>query len=230
MKQNKILIVDDEAKIREVLRDYLEAIGYDVYEACNGEQGVKKFEEVYPNLVLLDLMLPDINGEEVCQRIRRKSRIPIIMLTAKASEENLLDGFGYGADDYITKPFSLKEISVRIKAVLRRVETDELSEKPVSFLDGYLVIDYNTRFVQKEGEEVCLTPTEFNILSTLAKSPYKAFSREQLINFALNDDFYGYDRTIDTYIKTIRQKIEPNPKKPKLITTVYGYGYRFEGE
>lgn len=228
-KAKKILIVDDEEKIGEVLKDYLSAQGFEVYQAVDGKTALVIFNKISPNLVILDLMLPDISGEELCQIIRRKARTPIIMLTAKISEDEMLNGFDIGADDYITKPFSLKEVSVRVKAVLRRVEVDELSEAPVSFAGGYLVIDYKNHVAKVNGGEVSLTPTEFSLLSTLTKSPYKAFSREQLISYALGDDFIGYDRTIDTYIKTIRQKIEINPKTPRFITTVHGIGYRFEG-
>lgn len=228
-KHKNILIVDDETKINEVLKDYFMAQGYGVYQAFDGKTALEIFDKTTPSLVLLDLMLPDISGEEVCRTIRRKSRIPVIMLTAKTSEDDLLKGFDLGADDYIAKPFSLKEVNVRVKAVLRRVDTDELAGAPVSFGDGELLIDYKKRIVRLGGSEVSLTPTEFNLLATLSKSPYKAFSREQLISFALGDDFLGYDRTIDTYIKTIRQKIEKNPKTPRFITTVHGVGYRFEG-
>lgn len=228
-KHKSILIVDDEVKINDVLRDYFQSLGYIVYQAFDGRTALEIFDKSLPSLVLLDLMLPDISGEEVCQRIRRKSRTPVIMLTAKTSEDDLLKGFDLGADDYIAKPFSLKEVNVRVKAVLRRVDTDELAGEPVVFGDGELLIDYKKRIVKVNGNETALTPTEFDLLATLSKSPYKAFSREQLISFALGDDFLGYDRTIDTYIKTIRQKIEKNPKTPRFIITVHGVGYRFEG-
>jgi len=221
--------VDDETKINEVLKDYFLAQGYGVYQAFDGKTALEIFDKSPISLVLLDLMLPDISGEDVCRALRKKSRIPVIMLTAKAGEDDLLKGFDLGADDYIAKPFSLKEVNVRVKAVLRRVDTDELAEAPVSFGDGELLIDYKKRIVKVDGKEVLLTPSEFNLLATMSKSPTKAFSREQLITFALGDDFLGYDRTIDTYIKTIRQKIEKNPKAPRFIITVHGVGYRFEG-
>lgn len=230
MSKKKILVVDDEVKIVEVLTAYLENNDYAVSVAYNGRDAWALFNQTSPALVLLDLMLPDLTGEELCKMIRRKSRTPIIMLTAKIDEENVLNGLELGADDYITKPFSPREVMARISAVLRRAESAELTEKAISYHNDYLIIDFKTHTVKVKGQMVSLTPTEFKLLATLAKSPDWAFSRDQLIEFALDSDFQGYDRTIDTYIKNIRQKIEADPKKPLFVRTIHGVGYRFGGE
>lgn len=226
----RILVIDDEKKIVEVVRSYLEHEGYEVYEAGNGRQGLELFERIEPALIILDLMLPDRTGEEICRNIRMRSRVPIIMLTAKVEEENILGGLNMGADDYVTKPFSPRQLTARVNAVLRR-----LSEEPVtlshilSFNEGDLVIDNLKYEVKKGGDAVNLTPKEFRILSTLVKHPQKTFTREELVATALGDDFEGFDRTIDTHIKNLRQKIESDPKLPVYILTVYGIGYRFGG-
>ncbi|PKM56002.1 MAG: DNA-binding response regulator [Firmicutes bacterium HGW-Firmicutes-5] len=223
----KILIVDDEKKIVEVLKAYLSIDGYKTFEAYNGKDAIDIFERISPSLVILDLMLPDIMGEDVCKIIRKKSRTPFIMLTAKTEEYDLIRGFNIGADDYIMKPFRVKEVLVRVAAVLRRTNSDELVSEPISFGNEYLVIDFKNSIVKKQGIDVFLTPTEFKILSTLAKTPNKVFTRDEIIVIALKDNFNGYDRSIDTYIKNIRQKIEPDSKVPKFLITVHGTGYKF---
>lgn len=227
----KILIVEDEDKILTVVKSFLESKGFTVLMATDGKKAIEVFERETISLILLDLMLPELPGEEVCQIIRRKSKVPIIMLTAKSEESDLLKGLGIGADDYITKPFSLKALYARIEAVLRR-SADDL---PVmvgrkSFRDGELVIDYEYRIVTKNSVEVRLTPNEYKILTTLAKYPNKVYSREELIMSALGDEFEGYDRAIDSHIKNLRQKIESDPKEPKYIKTIHGVGYKFGGE
>ncbi len=228
MKRNlKILIVDDELKITEVLKAYLNSSGYEVITAHNGKDAIEFFKIHDIALVILDLMLPDIMGEEVCKIIRMVARTPIIMLTAKTEEKDLLNGLQIGADDYITKPFSPRTVVAKVEAVLRRTESDELSSIPVSYHKGYLTIDFSTGIVRRECEEVPLTPTECKILITMAKAPNRIFSRNQLISYALEDVFDGFDRSIDTYIKGIRHKIEPDRKKPQLIVTVHGIGYKF---
>lgn len=227
----KILIVDDEMKIVEVVKSYLENSGYSVYEAYNGKEALDKFEKVNPNLVILDLMLPDITGEEICKTLRKKSRVPIIMLTAKVEEENVLKGLNIGADDYVTKPFSPRQLAARIEAVLRRA-SDALVplSSLISFNNDELVIDTLKYEVKRYGKIINLTPNEYKLLLTMVKYPDKVFTREELIRIALGEDFNGYERTIDTHIKNIRQKIEPDPKNPKYILTVRGIGYRFGGE
>lgn len=176
-------------------------------------------------------MLPDLSGEEICKKIRRTSRVPIIMLTAKVEESDVLEGLEIGADDYITKPFSLKELIARVKAVLRRT-----SEEPVplfnknSYNGGDLILDFGKDLVLKDQIPVNLTPTEFNILTTLIKFPGKVFTREELIEFALGSGFEGFDRAVDSHIKNLRQKIEDNPRSPKYVLTIHGKGYKFGGE
>jgi DNA-binding response OmpR family regulator len=182
-------------------------------------------------LVILDLMLPDIQGEDVCRAIRRKSRAPIIMLTAKVEEENLLEGLGIGADDYITKPFSLKELGARVEAALRRASDDlvPLIAKN-SFRGGDLIVDFEKNVVRKRGQDVSLTPSEMKILAALVKYPGKAFTRQELIGIVFGDDFDSYDRAIDSHIKNLRQKIEDDSKNPDYVLTIHGLGYKFGGE
>lgn len=226
----KILVVDDEPKIVEVVSSYLENKGYVVYPAFNGRQALEVFEKVRPCLVILDLMLPDMMGEEVCQCLRRISRVPIIMLTAKSAEEDLLNGLNLGADDYVTKPFSPRQLVARVEALLRRTVNEAVPLAGlISFNNDDLVIDSQKYEVRKNGKVVNLTPNEYKILMSLVKYPQKAFTREELVSVALGEDFDGYDRTIDTHIKNLRQKIETNPKNPRYILTVHGVGYRFGG-
>lgn len=225
----RILVVDDEPKIVDVVQSYLEANGYQVRSAGSGRQAMELVGSFKPALIVLDLMLPDMRGEDICKAIRQESTVPIIMLTAKVAEENVLAGLGLGADDYVTKPFSPRLLVARVEAILRRAHPDDA--KPASsFNHGELVIDTATHEVMKHGAAVNLTPNEFMILSTLAKYPKKAFTREEIIALVIGSDYDGYDRVIDTHIKNIRQKIEQDPKSPQLILTVHGLGYRFGGE
>jgi DNA-binding response OmpR family regulator len=227
----KILIVEDEEKILTVVKSFLESKGFTVLTASNGKKAIEVFERENISLILLDLMLPELPGEEVCQIIRRKSKVPIIMLTAKSEESDLLKGLGIGADDYITKPFSLKALYARIVAVLRRSVDDLFSMNgKKAFRDGELVIDYDYRIVTRNSVEVRLTPNEYKILTTLAKYPNKVFTREELIASALGEEFEGFDRAIDSHIKNLRQKIESDPKEPVFIKTIHGVGYKFGGE
>lgn len=226
-----ILAVDDEPKILEVISALLESKGFHVFPAENGQKALEVFAVENISLVILDLMLPDISGEEVCKAIRRKSRVPVLMLTAKAEENDLLYGLEIGADDYITKPFSLKELYARVEAVLRRTQ-DDLVPLNVrnSFHDGDFVVDFEQNVFQKSGHPVNLTPNEIKILSALIKYPGKVFTREELIGIALGSEFEGYDRAIDSHVKNLRQKIEDDPKKPVYILTVHGLGYKFGGQ
>lgn len=231
MNKKKILVVEDELKILEVITSLLESQGYEVYQAEDGKKALEIFKNEDISLIILDLMLPDISGEEICMKIREKSRVPIIMLTAKIDESNLLKGLDIGADDYITKPFSLMELVARVKVILRRT-SDEL--KPLykynSFQNGDLYIDVDANIIKKKNEIINLTQSEWKILLSLMKYPNKVFTREELIKIALGNDFDGYDRTIDTHIKNLRQKIEDNPKSPVYVITVFGKGYKFGGE
>ena len=229
--ENKsILVVDDEPKILEVVAALLESKGFRVFLADNGQAALDLFSRQNITLVILDLMMPGLSGEEVCAQIRKKSRVPVIMLTAKAEEENVVQGLGLGADDYITKPFGLQELYARVEAVLRRTG-DDLVPLTVrnSWHNGDLVIDFEKGILLKKDNNFTLTPSELKILSALIKFPGKVFTREELIVIALGNDFDGYDRAIDSHIKNIRQKIEEDPKNPVYILTVHGIGYKFEG-
>jgi DNA-binding response OmpR family regulator len=227
----KILVVDDEPKIAEVVRSYLEHSNYQVYEAGNGREALELFDRIQPSLIILDLMLPDLSGEEVCRILRRKSRVPIIILTAKVEEENILTGLNIGADDYVTKPFSPKQLIARVEALLRRTSQEAVPlANLISFGDDELVVNSLKHEVRRNGQVVNLTPNEYKILLTMIKYPHKAFTREELVAIAFGDDYDGFDRTIDVHVKNLRQKIEPDPKSPKYIITVHGVGYRFGGE
>ncbi|MDR3051807.1 MAG: response regulator transcription factor [Oscillospiraceae bacterium] len=225
-----ILVVDDEPKILDAAASFLRSRGYTVHTAESGRAALEIFEKNNLSLVVLDLMLPDVSGEEVCQRMRHKSRIPIIMLTAKTQENDLLNGLRLGADDYMTKPFSLKELHARIETVLRRC-TDDLVPLALknAWRDGDLVVDFAQNVVLKKGSAVSLTQSEQKILSAMIKYPGKVFTREELIAIAFGGDFGGYDRVIDTHIKNLRQKIEDNPKAPVYVLTIHGVGYKFGG-
>lgn len=226
----KILVVDDEIKIVEVVKSYLEKSGYSVCEAYTGREAMDKFEKENPALIILDLMLPDMTGEEIFKVLRKKSRVPIIMLTAKVEEEAVLKGLNIGADDYVTKPFSPRQLVARVEAVLRRASNALVPlSSLISFDNDELVIDTLKYEVKRYGETINLTPNEYKLLLTMARYPDKTFTRDELISIGLGEDFNGYDRTIDTHIKNIRHKIEPDPKNPKYILTVHGIGYRFGG-
>ena len=223
-----ILVVDDEEKILEAVSSFLEAKGWRVITATTGLEALDKFDKNTIEFVVLDLMLPDLSGEEVCKRLRTRSCVPIIMLTAKSSEDDMLEGLQMGADDYITKPFSLKELLTRIEVVMRRSSADvEALASRMSFNNSDLVIDFDSKEVRKRGTVVNLTPKEWKILATLAKYPQKVFTRDDLINIAFDMSFDGYDRVIDTHIKNLRIKIEDDSKKPVYIRTIHGMGYKF---
>lgn len=225
-----MLAVDDEPKILEVVTALFESKGFRVFTAVGGREALAISGRVNLSLIVLDLMLPDISGEEVCRRIRQSSRVPIIMLTAKVEEADLLNGFGAGADDYLMKPFSLKELYARADALLRRSENDLL---PLavrnSWRGGDLFTDFEQDIVRKNGNDIMLTASELKLLAALVKYPGKVFTRDELIAIALGDDFDGYDRAVDSHIKNLRQKIEDDPKKPVYILTVHRMGYRFGG-
>ncbi|MDT2388268.1 response regulator transcription factor [Enterococcus avium] len=222
----KILIVDDEAKILDIIDAYLVAKKYSVYKAINGKMALDKFEKQHPDLVVLDLMLPDIDGLTVCKKIREISNVPIIMLTAKSDEEDILTGLKLGADDYMVKPFSPKELVARIETVLRRAQTLSNPHK-LSMNNGELLICPDSRQVYLHQIEINLTTTEFDILNVLATTPNKVFSRSDLIEKVKGIEFDGLDRSIDSHVKNLRHKIEDDPKAPNYILTVHGTGYRF---
>jgi len=226
----RILVVEDEVKIVEFIESYLINSGYEVYKAATGREALKIFIHENIDLILLDLMLPDITGEEVCKEIRKSSKVPIIMLTAKSSDENIINGLDIGADDYMTKPFSPRQMVARVNALFRRVVPEEEDNGVLTFHDGDLVINTTDYTVKKSGRAAYLTPSEYKILITLARRPNKVFTREELINVAFDGDYFGYDRTIDSHIKNLRAKIEDNPKECSYIRTIRGIGYRFGGE
>lgn len=227
----KVLVVDDEVKILEVVKSFLESKGYQVYTAENGRQAFSLFERERISFVILDLMLPDLSGEEICAKLRQKSRVPIIMLTAKVGEDDLLAGLNLGADDYITKPFRLKELHARMEAILRRSSGDLVPlYSKMSFQEGDLEVELENHVIKKQGREVGLTPNEFRILAALIKYPNKVYTREELISAALGEDFEGYDRAVDSHVKNLRQKIETDSKNPVYVQTIHGVGYKFGGK
>lgn len=222
----KILVVEDEENIRTNIREYLENQNYQVFEASDGEQGLEIVETVKPDLIILDLMLPKVDGMEVCKQVRRNHNTPIIMVTARNEEIDKLLGLELGADDYITKPFSLRELNARIKAVFRRSKhVVENTEEVRTF--GKLVINLDRREVFYNGESIDLTPSEYAILVTLSENVGRPYSRLQLLTATLGESYAGYERAIDTHVSNLRKKIEPNPQKPIFIQTVYGLGYKF---
>lgn len=224
-----ILIVEDEVKILEVLEAYLKKAGYGVITALNGNEALDKYEQYNPKLIILDLMLQDISGEKICETIRRESDVPIIMLTAKVEEESILNGFSLGTDDYITKPFSPKQVVARVNAILKRT-LNYSQDNILRFNNRNLVLNLDNYEVRKNDNLIELTPSEFKILLTLCESPKKVFTRAELLDRALGDDSDVYDRIIDSHIKNLRSKIEDNSKNPKYIITVHGIGYKFGGE
>lgn len=225
-----VLVVEDDKKIARVVKVYLEEAGYRVLHVEKGKEAIAAASKEKPLLVLLDLMLPDMGGEEVIQDLKGLDDIPVIMLTSKSSEEDRVAGFALGADDYVVKPFSPRELVSRVKAVLKRAGSrGELCDAGVTFEHGALFLDGHCYAVKKRGLPVNLTPTEFKVLFTLASTPNKVFTRDELVEKALGYQFEGYERSIDAHIKNIRQKIEDDPKNPLFILTVYGVGYKFIG-
>ncbi|AVX21454.1 MULTISPECIES: response regulator transcription factor [Carboxydocella] len=226
----KILVVDDEKKIVEVITSYLQKGGYKVDCAFDGSQALKRFQLFNPDLIILDLMLPDISGEKVCMEIRKKSGVPIIMLTAKSQVESRINGLELGADDYIVKPFSPQELMARVRAILRRTDdSEQIKSDKLTFANGYLEIDTITHEVKVEGKHINLTPSEYKILITMCKNPQRVFSRDELVIRVFGYDYTGNERAIDTHIKNLRQKIEKDSKHPQFILTVHGFGYKFGG-
>lgn len=227
---NVVLIVDDEKMIRDAVSAYFTKMGCTVLQADNGRTALQLFEKTPVSFVILDLMLPGLSGEDVCREMRRQSRVPIIMLTAKTQEESILNGLRIGADDYVTKPFSVKQLYARMEAVMRRT-ADEL--KPLAgrltWADD-LVIDFEEASVRKKGVALGLTKSEWRLLAAMASHPKKVFTRDELMEIAFGADADSFDRVIDTHIKNLRKKLESDPKNPVYIKTVHGLGYRFGGE
>jgi len=222
----KILVVDDEPQIAKVLKAYLEKAGYLVLTAADGISAVTTFQREKPDFMILDLNLPGMDGLEVCKVVRHDSNIPILMLTARVEEADRLIGLELGADDYVIKPFSPREVVARVKTIFRRTGSEV---KPANIIEvGNLVINLDQHTILLAGKAIELTPTEFEILVVLAKNPRRVFSRFQIMEQAQGNAYEGYERTIDAHIKNIRLKLEPNPKKPIYIHTVFGVGYKLE--
>ncbi|MBS3812425.1 response regulator transcription factor [Candidatus Bipolaricaulota bacterium] len=224
----KILIVEDEGRIVRLIRDYLKKEGYDVLDARDGEEGLAVFQRQDPALIILDLMLPRLDGLEVAKQIRKDSDVPIIMLTAKTEEADRVTGLELGADDYMTKPFSLRELAARIKAIFRRTRGDVTKSEVIS--QGDLTVNTKTHQVKLTGEEVDLTPTEFDLLSVMASNPGRAFTRHNLLEEIGHFPGERVKRIIDTHIKNLRKKLSRPEGAEKYIETVHGVGYRFRDD
>lgn len=229
MANKTVLVVDDDVKTVELVKLYLNRDGYKVLTAYDGTEALKLAREGHPDLIVLDLMLPGVDGLQVCRTLRNESDVPIIMLTARSTENDKLTGLNLGADDYVTKPFSPKELAARVRTVLRRLPEEMLQRGPVEIKHGELTLNFLKHEAFLAGKPLNLTPVEFKLLGVLAREPGRAFSRGQLIEKALGYDFEGFDRTIDVHILNLRRKLEPDPSHPKYIKTVYGAGYKFVG-
>lgn len=224
MSGKRVLVVDDDVKTVELVTLYLNRDGYRVLAAYDGVEALRLARESRPNLIVLDLMLPGIDGLEVCRTLRNESDVPIIMLTAKTTDQDKLIGLGLGADDYVTKPFSPRELAARVRTVLRRLPGERGPEK-IEY--GTFTLDFLEREAFLAGRPLNLTKVEFKLLGVLVKEPGRVFSRGELIEKALGYDFEGFDRTIDVHILNLRRKLEPDPRQPRYIKTVYGGGYKF---
>ena len=226
----RVLVVDDEADMREVITQYLELEGFTVLQAADGAEALRLAERQPPDLVVLDLMLPGIDGIEVCRRLRAQSAVPIVMLTARTEEADKITGFGFGADDYVTKPFSPRELVVRVRAIMRRVEATRV---PAMVLDGALrvgslVIQPRLRTAQRDGVTLDLTAKEFDLLHYLAGHPGQVFTRQQLLDGVWDFGYFGDPSTVTVHIRRLREKVEVDPARPRHLKTVWGIGYKFE--
>lgn len=226
-----ILIVEDDPKIAHIVKVYLEGAGFRTVHAGLGKDALEAAKKERPLLIILDLMLPDMSGEELCLQLKEIADVPIIMLTAKSSEEERVAGFALGADDYVVKPFSPRELVFRVKAVLKRFQKGDLSgSEPMSYNNGSLLLDGQTYTATLKGNPVRFTSTEFKLLFTLAGSPDRVFTRGELVEKALGYQFEGYERSVDAHIKNVRRKLEEDSQNPVFIHTIYGVGYRFTGK
>jgi DNA-binding response OmpR family regulator len=224
MGQASVLVVDDERKIRELVRPYLERAGYSVLVAAGGQEALEMAARAGPDIVVLDLMLPDLPGEVVTRNLRAISDVPIIMLTAKAAEEDRIAGFRLGADDYLVKPFSPRELAVRVEAVLRRA--GRAGSAAESFGGGRLVIDPDAREVTVDGQDVALTRSEFDLLTVLSRRPGRVWSRYELVTRIQGYEHEGCERAVDAHVKNLRRKLGDDPKAPQFVVTVTGVGYK----
>jgi len=227
MAGKKVLVIDDDVNTVELVKMYLNRDGYKVITASDGHEALRLAKEAHPDLIVLDLMLPGIDGLEICRTLRAESEVPIIMLTAKTTEEDRITGLQLGADDYVTKPFSPRELAARVRAVLRRLPEESSERGPVEIRFDDIVINFVKHEVTIGNRQILLTPIEFKLLGVMAREPGRVFSRAQLIEKAMGYDFEGFDRTIDVHILNIRRKIEPDANHPRYLKTVYGAGYKF---
>ena len=223
MAGKRVLVVDDDVKTVELVKLYLKRDGYRVLSAYDGVDALRLAREGHPDLIVLDLMLPGIDGLEICRTLRTESDVPVIMLTAKTTDQDKLVGLDLGADDYVTKPFSPRELAARVRAVLRRLPGER---GPAEIKHGELTVNFLKREAFLTGRSLNLTTVEFKLLVVLIKEPGRVFSRAQLIENALGHDFEGFDRTIDVHILNLRRKLEPDPSHPRYIKMVYGAGYK----
>ncbi len=226
-RMTRLLMIDDDEKLVALMREYLESHGFEVAAAHDGNAGVEAALSTKPALVILDLMLPGIDGLEVCRRVRQSSRVPILMLTARGDETDRVVGLEMGADDYLPKPFSTRELLARIRAILRRSDGEADKETPSIVRAGPLVVDIGSRAVTVRGQPVDLTTAEFDLLHALASSAGRVLSRDQLLQRVHGEDWAAYDRSVDVHISRIRQKIEQDPRRPELLKTIRGVGYQF---
>jgi len=229
MAGKKVLVIDDDVKTTELVKLYLRRDGYRVVTAYDGLQALDVAREAHPDLVVLDLMLPGLDGFEVFRALREESDVPIIMLTAKTTEQDRLNGLDLGADDYVTKPFSPKELAARVRAVLRRLPDETLQRGPEEVRRSELLVNFTKHEASLAGKLLDLTPVEFRLLGVLVREPDRVFSRAQLIEKVFGYDFDGFDRTIDVHVYNLRRKLEPDPRSPTYIKMVYGVGYKFVG-
>lgn len=226
-----VLIVEDDTKLARIVKAYLEGADFRTVHASTMHEALQKVEAELPLAAILDLGLPDGSGEELCQSFKELGDFPVIMLTAKSSEEERIAGFALGADDYMVKPASPRELVCRLKAVLKRYDHNSSSpDSVVSFNNGTLVLNSLRHQISLNGNPISVTPTEFKLLLTMASSPGRTFTRDELVSRALGYQFEGYDRSIDAHVKNLRQKIEKDPRVPEYLKTVYGVGYLFAGE
>jgi DNA-binding response OmpR family regulator len=223
-----ILVVDDEPELVRVLRSYLEQAGFRVHSSGRGDDALAEIASLQPDLVILDLNLPGMDGLDVAREIRRKGNLPILMLTARVEESDRLVGLELGADDYVVKPFSPREVVARVRSILRRTQSPQAASDVIHLAD--LSIDRIRHVVERAGIPLDFTPTEFNLLVTLVSQPGRVFSRMQLLEAVQGSAYEGYERTVDAHIKNLRAKLEPDPKNPRYLLTVFGVGYRFTEE
>ncbi len=224
---SKVLIVEDDPNVVELARLYLERDGHDVLSASDGLEGLRLATDEAPDLIVLDLMLPGMDGMEVCRTVRKDSEVPIVMLTARVDEEDRLEGLDYGADDYMTKPFSPRELAARVRAVLRRTARDAVDRGPAEVSYGVITVDARTSSAAVRGKPLSLTRTEFRILVLLMREPGRTFTRDHMIERVYGYDFEGFDRAIDSHVYNLRRKLAADPESGQYIQTIYGEGYRF---